>query len=294
MATIPLKPNTASAIDAYVKKNFPAAGSGDEIRTGVALALWAEGRQDVDLSDYHAQLAALAAQLGLVKGQQAVARAMPSGAFRYYDIEAIHDRSIPDLDPFKGRMSMVRVTLPQTNAEVKDIRTGIGTVGTGDYLYRSVEELKQTYQGLPYSATTRVDLITPARELGMRFGAISAYLGYTGGQLPSFYVLEAGTATGEPKVPFACATINGGIVAYSGYQPTPFARKGHVYRGNLTVVGDNPAQLWLTAEAEPHRPYITLSVTFTETTTPRNIWPGFLIVRAASIVLERLHVVPHA
>jgi len=294
MATIPLNTNTASALDAYIKRNFPAADTNDEIRTGVALALWADGRQDVDLSAYDAQLSALAGQLGLARGQQAVARAMPAAGFRYYDIEAIHDRSIPDLDPFKGRMSMVRVTLPQTNAEVKDFHTGLGTVVTRDYLYRSVEELKQTYQGLPYSATTRLDLITPARELGMRFGAISAYLGYTGGATPSFYVLEAGTATGEPKVPFACATIGGGIVAYSGYQPTPFAKKDHVYRGNLTVVGDNPSQLWLTAEALPHKPYISLSVTFTETTSPRNIWPGFLIVRAASIVLERLHVVPLA
>lgn len=293
MATIALNPQTAAAIDAYIKQHFPAAASSDEIRTGVALALWADGRHDVDLSAYDAQLSVLAGQLGLARGQQALARAMPAAGFRYYDIEAIHDRSIPDLDPFKGRMSMVRVTLPQTTAEIKDFHTGIGTVGTNDYLYRSVEEFKKTYQGLPYNATTRLDLITPARELGMRFGAISAYLGYTGGPSPSFYVLEAGTATGEPKVPFACATIGGGIVAYSGYQPTPFANKGHVYRGNLTVVGDNPAQLWLTAEATPHKPYITLSVTFTETATPRNIWPGFLIVRAASIVIERLPVVPH-
>jgi hypothetical protein len=291
---IPLDANTASALDAYITRNFPAAATSDEVRTGVALALWADGRPDVDLGAYDTQLSALAGQLGLKRGQEAVARAIPADGFRYYDIEAIHDRSIPDLDPFKGRMSMVRVTLPQTNAEIEDFHTGIGTVGKGDYLYRSVEELKQTYQGLPYGATTRLDLITPARELGMRFGAISAYLGYTGGPTPSFYVLEAGTATGEPKVPFACATINGGIVAYSGYQPTPFARKDHVYRGTLTVVGDNPTQLWLTAEATAHKPYITLSVTFTETTTPRNIWPGFLIVRAASIVIERLHVVPLA
>lgn len=294
MATLPLNASTVSALDAYIKRNFPAAESTDETRTGVALALWAEGRRDVDLSAYDAQLSALAGQLGLVQGQQALARAMPVAGFRYYDIEAIHDRSIPDLDPFKGRMSMVRVTLPQTNAEVKTFHTGIGTVESRDYLYRSVQEFKQTYQGLPFSATTRLDLITPARELGMRFGAISAYLGYTGGSAPSFYVLEAGTATGEPKVPFACSTIGGGIVAYSGYQPTPFAKKDHVYRGNLTVVGDNPAELRLTAEASAHKPYISLSVTFTETATPRNIWPGFLIVQAASIVVERLHVVPLA
>ncbi len=294
MATIPFSALTAAALDGFVKKNFPDAGTNDEIRTGVALALWADRRKEVDLAAYDPQLSALASQVGITPGEQAVARAMPAGAFRYYDVEAIHDRILPDLDPFKGRLSMARVTLPQTNAEVRDFDTGIGTIGVRDHLYRSVQEFKQTYQGLPYSHTTRLDLVAPVRELGVRFGAISAYLGYTGGPLPSFYVLEAGTATGEPKVPFSSATIDGSIVAYSGYHPTPFSRKDHVYRGNLRVVGDNPVQLWLTAEAAPHKPYISLSVTFTETTTPRNIWPGFLIVRAGLIVLERLNVVPRA
>lgn len=292
MASIPFDAVTASALDAYIKKNFPDAGTSDEIRTGVALALWAEKKTDVNLGALDAQLATLAGQVGLTPGQDAVARVMPAGGFRYYDVEAVHDRIIPDLDPFKGRLSMVRVTLPQLNSQIKSFDTGIGTVGTRDHLYRSVEEFKTTFRGPPYDHTTRLDLITPARELGVRFGAVSAYLGYTGGALPSFYVLEAGTATGDPKVPFACPTLDGSIVAYSNYHPTPFSKKDHVYRGSLRVVGDSPALLWMTSEATPHTPYISLSATFTETTTPRNIWPGFLIVRAALIVLERKQLVP--
>jgi hypothetical protein len=104
-------------------------------------------------------------------------------------------------------------------------------------------------------------------------------------------VLEAGTATGDPKVPFACATIDGSIVAFTDYQPTPFANKSHVYRGSLQVVGDNPEVLNITSEATAHSPYIRITARFTETSTPQHIWPGFLIVRAAAIVtLRRLDV----
>jgi len=293
VATISFDSNTSHALDAYIKKHFPDATSNDATRTGVALALWAEGQAGVPLGAYDAQLSGLAAQVGITKGANAVAKAMPQDGFRYYDITAKHDREIPNYQPFWGQMSMVRFTLPVSNANVKDIHTGIGTVGAGDHLYRSVEEFKKTYGGAPYSQTTRIDLVTPAREHGVRFGAISAYLGYTnGGTTPSFYVLEAGTATGDPKVPYACPTIDGGVVAYTDYKPTPFAAKGHVYRGSLRVVGDAPDLLSVWVEAKPHTPYLKLEAQFTETTTPQNIWPGFLIVRAIAIVAERLPHVP--
>jgi hypothetical protein len=293
VATISFDSNTAQAIDAYIKKHFPEATSNDATRTGVALALWAEKSGNLPLGAYDAQLAGLAAQVGIKPGANAVAKAMPKDSYRYYDIEATHAREIPNYPPFIGHLSMVRVTLPVSNANVTDFHTGIGTVGVSDHLYRSVEEFKKTYGGAPYNQTTRLDLVTPARELGVRFGAISAYLGYTNGAAtPSFYVLEAGTATGDPKVPYACPTIDGGIVAYADYQPTPFAHRSHIYRGSLRVVGDSPDLLSVWAEAKPHTSYLKLSAQFTETTTPQNIWPGFLIVRAIAIVAERLPYVP--
>jgi hypothetical protein len=295
VATIDFDAATSAALDAYIVNHFPDASSNPETRTGVALALWAEHDTRVNLDAYSPQLSALAAQVGLVQGQDSVARAMPSDEFRYYDIASWHDRIIPDYQPFVGYLSMVRISLPQSNADVRDIRTSIGTIAVGDHIYGSIEEFKKTYLEPPYSNTTRLDLVTPPRELGLRFGAVSAYLGYTsGGTLPSFYVLEAGTVTGEPKVPFACATIDGNIVAYTDYQPTPFAKKSHVYRGSLQVVGDNPDVLTITSEATAHSPYIRITAKFTETTTPKNIWPGFLIVRAAAIVAARMHDVPLA
>jgi hypothetical protein len=294
VATIDFDAGTSQALDAYIAKHFPDASTNPATRTGVALALWADQQSGVNLDRYQTLLAELGAQLGIAPGQDSVAKAVPSQGFRYYDIASTHERWIPAYEPFVGHLSMVRVTLPQTNAEARDIQTGIGTVAVGDHIYASVEEFKQTYREPPYSQTTRLDLVTPPRELGVRFGAVSAYLGYVnGGALPAFYVLEAGTATGDAKVPFACATIDGNIVAYTDYQPTPFALKSHVYRGSLQVVGDNPDVLNITSEATAHSPYIRITAKFTETTTPKNIWPGFLIVRAAAIVALRALNVPH-
>jgi hypothetical protein len=295
VATIDFDAATSAALDAYIVAHFPDASSNPVTRTGVALALWADNETRVGLDAYRTQLSELGAEVGIAQGEDSVARAMPNDGFRYYDVASTHDRSIPDFEPFVGHLSMVRVTLPLTNAEVRDIHTGIGTVAVGDHIYRSVQEFKQTYLDAPYSHTTRLDLVTPPRELGVRFGAVSAYLGYTnGGTTPSFYVLEAGTATGDPKVPFACPTLDGGIVAFADYHPTPFAKKDHVYRGSLKVVGDTPELLTITSEATKHTPYIKISAQFTETTTPRNIWPGFLIVRAAAIVTVRRLTVPLA
>jgi hypothetical protein len=292
LATIDFDTGTSAALDAYITSHFPDASTNAAARTGVALALWADNGAGINLEAYRSQLSELAAQVGIAQGADSVARAMPNGGFRYYDVASTHERITPNYDPFVGHLSMVRVTLPLTNSEVRDIQTGIGTVSVGDHMYRSVQEFKQTYLDAPYSHTTRLDLVTPPRELGLRFGAVSAYLGYTNGSAtPSFYVLEAGTATGDPKVPFACATIDGSIIAFTGYQPTPFAKKSHVYRGSLQVVGDNPDVLSITSEATAHSPYIQITAKFTETTTPNNIWPGFLIVRAAAIVtLRRLNV----
>ncbi|HYQ00597.1 MAG TPA: hypothetical protein VER96_18090 [Polyangiaceae bacterium] len=295
MATIDFDAGTSAALDAYIASHFPDASTNADTRTGVALALWADSKTGVNLDAYQTQLSELAAKLGINQGKDSVAKAMPNDGFRYYDIASTHARWIPNEEPFVGHLSMVRVTLPLTNADVRDIQTGIGTVAIGDHMYRSVQEFKQTYLDAPYSQTTRLDLVTPPRELGVRFGAVSAYLGYTNGSAtPSFYVLEAGTATGDAKVPFVCATLDGSIVAFSGYQPTPFAKKSHVYRGSLHVVGDKPDVLSITSEATAHSPYITITAKFTETTTPQNIWPGFLIVRAAAIVALRSLTVPHA
>lgn len=287
MTTIDFDSTTTRKLDEYIASHFPEATSNPQNRTGVALALWAERMTAIDLDAYAPQLSALAGECGITPGKDAVAKAMPRDGFRYYDVDAEHHRMIPNYAPFNGQLSMVRVRLPELKRESRDFDTGIGRVEIGDHFYRSVEEMRNTFTQEPFRSATRLDLVTPPRELGIRFGAISAYLGYNGGDTPSFYILEAGTATGEPKVAFECATIGGKIVEFANYRPTPFARKDNVYRGTLTLTGDSPDELNMTSESKKNEPYMRLSVKFRETTTPKRIWPGFLIVRAAIIVQLR-------
>jgi len=139
-------------------------------------------------------------------------------------------------------------------------------------------------------AIDRVDLVTPPRFGGARFGAISVYLGYRPGEgaPPSFYILEAGTATGNAKVLFLGASMDKVIVSYSGYQPTPFAAPTHVYTGKLTMSGDSPSLLQVTSHKDQTSlPYIKLTVSFEETQHPVAIWPGLQLMEAAAIVLWR-------
>ena len=102
----------------------------------------------------------------------------------------------------------------------------------------------------------------------------------------------AGTSCAATSSPFISPTIDGKIVAYADYQPTPFTKKTNVYRGSLTLDGDKPLVMAMTSESTKDHPYIHLTVKFTETKTPRNIWPGFLLARAALIVELRKGKVP--
>src|SRR5690606_5291441 len=99
----------------------------------------------------------------------------------------------------------------------------------------------QKYARFLEAPLARVDLITPPRQ-GVRFGAISVLLGYKKPKdpLPFCYILEAGTATGQPKVLYLGKTIDATINNYAGYQPTPFACPSHAYTGKLSMNGDDP------------------------------------------------------
>ena len=287
MTTIKFDASTTKAIDQYIKTNFPDVENiNTASRTGVALALWAEKSQSVKLKKYDKKLSVIAGQLGLSKGKYSAYRKKQEGVFRYYNVDSRHVRLIPKMAVFTGKLSMVRVTLPKTKGV--DFQTDIGSVLQRDHLYRSIKEFKKTYPEKPYNQTTRLDLITPPREHGVRFGAISVYLGYTKkSKKPSFYVLEAGTAIGEPKVPFVCDEIGGQIIAFSDYKPTPFANKSNIYVGTLTGAGDSPKVMSMTSRRNNQKPYIEVKATFKETKKPRNIWPGFLITAAAMLVMKR-------
>jgi hypothetical protein len=247
----------------------------------------------IDLSSVKDGLRSISATLP--DGNAQPRNAVLTPGLRYYWADATHARVTPSgFDPFVGRLGMVRVTLPQSSPAT--FHTAFGDVTPGDHLIDTVYEVNQKFQKSLGYPLARVDLITPARE-GVRFGAISVALGYKAGsdRLPSCYILEAGTATGQPKVLYLGKRLGEPINAYSGYQPTPFACPSHAYLGTFSVKPgtDEPDRLDISARAiqggVSQSPYIKVSIQWSlQTGTLENIWPGFLLAKASAIVLERL------
>lgn len=246
----------------------------------------------VDLTAYEKDLSAYESELDLPPLEKSTVARPSTDKGRYYWAHATHTRETPaGFSPFVGELPMVRVTLP---AQVpKSFSTCIGQVLPGDHLVDTVLEANQKYARFLSQPIGRLDLITPPRQ-GVRFGAISVLLGYAKAtdKTPFCYILEAGTATGQPKVLYLGKTIASTINAYSGYQPTPFACPSHAYLGKLTLAGDDPKTLQVTSRevdggvSKP--PYIDVTVDFQlQTGKVTTIWPGFLMARAVSIVLFR-------
>jgi hypothetical protein len=211
------------------------------------------------------------------------------GAVRYYKVHATHNREAPDYDPFTGHLGMVRVTLPRDQARV--IGTAVGDVEPRDHLLATVAEVEHKYGAKIDGEITHVDLVTPPRHHGGRFAAISVYLGFTtrSPTSPSFYVLEAGLATGQPKVLYFAPNFDTRLVSYSGYRPTPFSDVRHVYTARLTPLGDSPLLLQIRAHRdESSRPYLCIHSVFEETDRPDTSWPAQLLLHAAAIVARRL------
>lgn len=222
----------------------------------------------------------------------------PTAAFPMYIAHARHTRSLAmgskkamDSD-FIGHLPVVRVGIPPSIPKGKEevIKTQIGEVLlSADHLVGSIELIAEKYGDADHLGYVpeRVDLITPARYRGARFGAIALYLGYRGlrDPAPSFYLLEAGTATGAPKVLFFGKTTEAVITQTSWYQPTPFASPKNKYRGWVRCDGGDPISL-VVEDSEPGQPqaYINVTVQYEKVTTPPTRWPADLILEAAQRV----------
>jgi len=224
------------------------------------------------------------------RSSAAVHEADPIG---YYWVEATHTRQTPQgYQPFIGELAMVRASLPAR--EPRRFNTVIGTCEPSDHLLATIFEANEKYQRALGYPLARLDVITPPRQL-MRFGAISVYLGYRDASaLPCCFILEAGTALGQPKVLYLGKTIDTKINRISGYKPTAFSCADNAYTGAIQLSGHEPVKLHITARDIMDRgtksaaPYMDLNVKFTKQTgTAQNTWPGFLIARAALIVLDR-------
>jgi hypothetical protein len=140
----------------------------------------------------------------------------------------------------------------------------------------------QTY-GAEFNDTTRADLITPCR-MGGRFGAIALYLGYRANSAtPSYYILEAGLATGAPVRLFPSKDMGTITSRPTGYFPTPFVEGTNTYDGALTMApnGVDPETLVVRSFREPRTAvgwrvqvtvnYVPRTATDVDTTAPGDL-----------------------
>ncbi len=215
-----------------------------------------------------------------------------------YSGQATHSRTLvmqsdqPMQSKFTATLPMVRVSLPNSfdDPDELSLQTPIGVVYfKDDHLVGSVSAVNDKYSDaahLGYSAA-RVDLITPARKEGARFGAVAIYLGYQNANdaSPSFYILEAGLATGESKMIYFGKTLDTTITQPAYYEPTAYASVTDTFVGNIAVVGQDPTDLWVTSQGQTQSsPFIGVHVKLVPLNPADNKWPAELTFQAAARV----------
>lgn len=216
--------------------------------------------------------------------------------YTLYKLAASHSRREPITAKFTGECQAVRVSLPATPVD-RDAYVGtfFGKVEAGDHLLFSIQQVREHYASVTGRtvALERVDLITGARHLGRRFSPVSIYLAYTSDAddaLPCFYILEGGSASGQPKALYVAKDMDTRILQQAGFSFTPLTCKQNWYKGGVEMKTDmrHPARVFLTSsqERDGKFDYIDLSVTYTVVKDPRRVIAPFeLQVEAAMRVL---------
>jgi hypothetical protein len=199
------------------------------------------------------------------------------GNATHHRVRSAPPASRPMQSEFMLALPMVRVSLPDTlTAENATIDTEIGDVDLrNDHLLGSIALIDSKYGGAAYlgARPERVDLITPARAAHGRFGAIAVYLGYRHktDRGPWFYLLEAGTATGDAKMIYFSPDMKPITSVTSYYLPTPFVTMRNTYSGGVTMAPppneDEPLKLLVESRSPGEKdPYITVSVEYKRVT----------------------------
>ncbi len=205
-----------------------------------------------------------------------------------YALAANHDRVKPFVSNWIGHCQSVRVSLPATPEQARTIYTRIGRVEPSDHLAFSVQQIVDGYAA-QFGTTPRVervDLITGARILS-RFSPISIYLAYAqaSDSQPIFYVLESGSAQGNPEVLYFAPQMGVEVHQQAGFQFTPFACKTNWYTGSLTMdsSGAEPARIDISIaqENDGARHYLDLHVGYAVSEPTPVIHPLALQIQAA-------------
>lgn len=264
-----LGPERYAAIKAALGRVLPQANASDEVILGISELLRLQGLRPPDDS------------ANVMSTEKApITRHVREKEHRLYLGQANHHRvksvppdSRPAQSQFMLELPIVRVTLPdKLTAESTVISTEIGDVDLArDHLLGSIDLIHDKYGGAAYlgARPARVDLLTPARSAGLRFGAIAVYLGYRRAtdRAPSFYLLEAGTATGDAKMIYFSPDMKpiSGVTSY--YVPTPFVTMRNTYSGGVTMQAapheDEPDELLVESRSPGEKdPYITVTVKY--------------------------------
>jgi hypothetical protein len=273
----------------------------DEVVAATIEAEWS-ARQRTGAPDDVSPAKALAFLPDPPAGWAPTALPAEKGVLKYYDCFAQHFRSEHEKphSKFEGLLPQVRVSLPQQPPPADGLlaQTAIGNVFAQDHLLTSVaavrDRMNQTFGG-GFNDVTRVDVISPAR-LGGRFGAIGLYLGYRNhGTLPSFYLLEAGLATGPAVRLYPVRDMGKIIKAPTAYLPTPFVELSNTYDGQLIMNGDEPDTLIVQSYREPRtgieaRIKVTVMYQPRTAATVTKLNPGDITLSAA----ERIAVIGKA
>lgn len=205
-----------------------------------------------------------------------------------YQLRATHARRLPIVSVFTGTTEAVRVTLGKHEPITWD--TPIGLVIPEDHLLPTVDALREKFGARLDRPFEHVELITPARYAFTRFAPMAIYFGYEheGDPRPCFYVFEAGTATGQPKVLYLAPTLDATVEERSGYEPTPLSSADHWYTGGLRFAasGNDPEVLFMRASKERGgEPHLRLHVEYAIAEGDPQLVPAEEMVEAAMRML---------
>ncbi len=205
---------------------------------------------------------------------------------RYYASKPVHDRaqSAPH-SRFMQPVPLIRFDLPPTGRET--IRTKVGWAMPGDRKFNSLEDVGKRVEPTVGYRPGRVELITAARWLG-RFASVAVYLAYRKADdpAPDFYMVEAGLASGEPRVVYLATSMKDPIDARAGYEPTPFATVNNWYKARLTLKDGHPTNLLIQSfRQRDGDPYVTVNLSMRHTTDPKPIVPLQYLVMATMRLL---------
>ena len=210
-----------------------------------------------------------------------------------YRLHAEHSRTKPITSKFTGECQSVRVRLPATRPPSdRYIGTYLGRVEVGDHLLFSIQEVAAAYRERFGTAPPieRVDLITGARFMGRRFSPVSCFLAYKpSSSRPSFYILEGGSASGQPRSLYIAQDLDTPIHQRAGFRFTPMSCDNFWYTGGLELdAAGHPKQVSVRVcrAAVSTRGFFELEVRYAREQNPRRVISPFgLQVEAAMRVL---------